>query len=361
MKSPLKWSWKWAFWTLFSLNLIVLARLTISELRLGADDASRPAQTLSQPETLTEAAPPISSPGPSASIAKPDPKVVDNCFESLRALPGQTDENALRTACEKVRVLNECQAASGEPIFHYDRPAKITTQNPLTRRILTLSLVHGDEGPSGSVARLWMERLEAIEPRNHWRVVPILNPDGLRAKTRTNGRGVDINRNFPTSDWEELALKYWKEKTGSSERRFPGATAGSEPETICAIRQIQNFEPDFIIAIHTPLGVLDFDGPTDIPFPDFSPLPWKSLGHFPGSLGRYMWKDHGVPVLTVELKGGRLAQESLEAFDRLQDITGTVAIQAQKVIDELGIERKHIEFEPQANGKEPGSENSSKN
>jgi len=59
-------------------------------------------------------------------------------------------------------------------------------------------------------------------------------------------------------------------------------------------------------------------------------LPWVSLGNFPGSLGRYMWIDRGVPVLTVELKQNGL--KHLEEFDRLQDVTGTVAIQAEKLL-----------------------------
>src|SRR5690606_35181087 len=153
-----------------------------------------------------------------------------------------------------------------------------------------------DEIPSGAVARSWMVRLQEISPRNTWRVVPILNPDGLVKKSRLNGREVDLNRNFPTEDWDELALKSWREKTKSNPRRYPGDGPASEPETACAIEHIKDFKPDFIISIHTPLGVLDFDGPKSLPFPNFKPLPWRSLGHFPGSLGRYMWKEHGVPV-----------------------------------------------------------------
>ncbi|MFT6258033.1 MAG: hypothetical protein ACJAT8_002578, partial [Cellvibrionaceae bacterium] len=27
---------------------------------------------------------------------------------------------------------------------------------------------------------------------------------------RQNGRGVDLNRNLPSKDWDDLALKYWE-------------------------------------------------------------------------------------------------------------------------------------------------------
>src|SRR5690606_7077772 len=112
-------------------------------------------------------------------------------------------------------------------------------------------------------------------------------------------------------------------------RKYPGPAPASEVETQCAIDHIQTFEPELIISIHTPLGVLDFDGPK-VDFPKFS-LPWTSLGHFPGSLGRYMWRDRKVPVLTVELRGNTI--KSFEAFDRLQDITGTIALRALEALE----------------------------
>lgn len=263
------------------------------------------------------------------------------CMADLESLEGNFRSENLDKVCAQVGVVPQCQSVEGRPIYHYDKVG-IRENN---QRILVLALIHGDEIPSGSVARSWMVRLQEISPRNTWRVIPILNPDGLLRTSRLNSRNVDLNRNFPTQDWDDLALKSWRERTGSNPRRYPGPEPASEPETACAIEHIKDFKPDFIISIHTPLGVLDFDGPPIKPFPHFQPLPWRSLGHFPGSLGRYMWKEHGVPVLTVELKGDEVARRSLEAFDRLQDISGTVAIQAQEVINQMGIEQKTPEFE----------------
>lgn len=248
------------------------------------------------------------------------------CMDELKSLSGPVDEKALSSACQKVQVLDGCQSVEGRPIFHYDRQG--TQEKP--QRILAKSLIHGDEIPSGSVGRAWMARLETIDPRNTWRVIPVANPDGFKRKTRFNSRGVDLNRNFPTDDWEVQALNYWKQRQKSDPRRYPGSGPASEPETKCLVKHFEEFKPDFIISIHTPLGVLDFDGPKLKNPPQFSPLPWISLGNFPGSLGRYMWKDHNVPVLTIELKGQK-DLKTLEEFDRLQDISGTVAIQWDKL------------------------------
>lgn len=236
-------------------------------------------------------------------------------------------------ACAGAATLETCKSRNGTPIFHLDRTGTGAPESK--QRILVFSLMHGDEGPSGVVAASWMQRLTAIEPRNDWRIVPVVNPDGWELKTRTNAAGVDVNRNFPSRGWEDEAIKTWRTKNEANPRRFPGDAPASEPETLCAMKQIDDFKPDFVISIHTPLGVLDFDGPR-VPPPKFSPLKWVSLGNYPGSLGRYMWVDRGIPVLTVELKSQLEADRSLEQFDRLQDVSGTVALDSRKALLKKG-------------------------
>ena len=48
-------------------------------------------------------------------------------------------------------------------------------------------------------------------------VVPLVSPDSffVNKPTRTNGRGVDVNRNFPTLDWRSDAIKLWKKNLRS--------------------------------------------------------------------------------------------------------------------------------------------------
>lgn len=251
------------------------------------------------------------------------------CENRLAKVPAGSQLKQVEKICSEVTQMPTCTSVKGEPIFHWERSGDPKEKS--SQRILVLSLIHGDEPESASVSAAWMERLSAIQPRNTWRVIPVMNPDSWDLKTRTNANGIDVNRNFPSKDWDELAIKFWKEKHASNERRNPGKSAASEPETRCAVQQIEEFKPDFIISIHTPLGVLDFDGPK-VPAPKFGPLPWVALGNYPGSLGRYMWKDRSIPVLTVELKNDKSTTKSLEQFDKLQDITGTVAIQSEKLL-----------------------------
>lgn len=267
--------------------------------------------------------PPTNAPSSSESSFTPS-EASSLCVESLKAMAGKFAETDLVEACQAAAIFSGCASEQQRPIFHFDKSGS----DPKGKRILALSLIHGDELPSGTVARAWMTRLNRLSPRNTWRVIPVVNPDGLKKGTRTNSRGVDVNRNFPTKAWDDEALQKWKSVTNEDPRRYPGPHAASESETRCMMKHIDDFKPDFIVSIHTPLGVLDFDGPK-VDFPQFKPLPWISLGNFPGSLGRYMWKDHNVPVLTIELKGP-LGVRHLEQFDQLQDISGTVAIQANE-------------------------------
>lgn len=244
--------------------------------------------------------------------------VAKDCVTELKKFPGAWDDKLLTQVCDKAKVEALCVSAEGRPIYHYDKISATAG----AKKILVLSLIHGDETPAGTVGRYWMERLEGIDPRNSWRVIPILNPDGVKYKTRTNANKIDINRNFPTKDWATGAIENWKRTTKSNPRRFPGTEAASEPETKCALHHLEDFKPDFIVSVHTPLKVLDFDGPKVSPPPKFDYLPWKSLGNYPGSLGRYMWLERNTPVLTMELKEN--LPPNLSPFEKLQDIIGAL-------------------------------------
>ena len=251
-------------------------------------------------------------------------QLFNSCVQQLKELPGKRSLDNIRSLCQDVEHLNGCYSVKNEPLFHGD----YITSRKNAKKILVLAVIHGDESMGGTVAKRWMTRLGNINSRSSWRIVPVLNPDGMRLKTRMNQNRVDINRNFPTSDWDTHALKYWKEKKKSDVRRYPGPSAASEPETRCVVKHINDFKPDFIIAIHTPYGVLDFDGPR-VSFPKFREYPWVSLGTFPGSLGRYMWKDRKIPVLTVELKDDSFLKK-IDRMDTLQDTAGTVALRASQ-------------------------------
>jgi hypothetical protein len=179
---------------------------------------------------------------------------------------------------------------------------------PLERRaplgkVLLLGGIHGDEYSSVSIIFKWMKTLEAHHSGLfHWHIVPLLNPDGLlrRKSQRMNDHNVDLNRNFPMDDWENTALKHWIEVTKNNERRYPGKNALSEPESSWLVKQINEFNPDVIVAVHAPHGIVDYDGPRNAPY-KLGRLHLNLLGTYPGSLGNYAGIQRKIPVVTIEL------------------------------------------------------------
>lgn len=164
---------------------------------------------------------------------------------------------------------------------------------------------HGDEMLGVELVLAYAEYLNADENTpsdSKVLIIPALNPDGLVRGTRTNARDVDINRNFPTSNWTDAAR---------ASRYFPGKRAASEPETQIAISLIEQYRPDRIISVHIPLEAVNYDGPAKEiaeKMAKHTGYPVKAdIGYpTPGSFGTYAGKELGLPVITLELPHGTL-------------------------------------------------------
>lgn len=197
--------------------------------------------------------------------------------------------------------LGDGASLRGFPLLYRDYLPGSSRRTPY--RVMLIGGIHGDELSSVSIVFQWMKKLEQerLQPF-HWRVIPASNPDGLLSypASRTNDRGVDLNRNFPTPDWERDAIDYWERVTRRDRRRNPGSHAMSEPETRWLVQQITAFRPDAIVAVHAPFGILDFDGPLHPP-QRFGYLRLQPLGIYPGSLGNYAGVARGLPTITLEL------------------------------------------------------------
>jgi hypothetical protein len=215
------------------------------------------------------------------------------------------------------------RSVQGQPLMMMDvlpaSDAKPGAARPV--RVFLIGGIHGDELTSVSIVFRWMNFLGEDNAKNHhWRIAPLANPDGLFARPpqRMNGNGVDLNRNFPTPDWASDALSYWKRRTQSDPRRFPGASAMSEPETRWLLAEIEQFKPDVIVSVHAPYGVLDYDGPAQEPPRRFGRLNLNQLGVYPGSLGNFGGVFKNIPVITIELSNATTmpgAQEQRQIWD----------------------------------------------
>jgi protein MpaA len=159
-------------------------------------------------------------------------------------------------------------------------------------------------------------------------VAPLVNPDSFfKARpTRVNARGIDVNRNFPTKDWTRDARKLWISHFRKDKRRNPGVSASSEPEVVFQMNLIKRYGPDKIISVHSPLTMLDYDGPNTIVdgfvdgakahelliqmSKDASDYKIENYPFFPGSLGNWAGKERDIPTYTLELPTSDPAKSS---------------------------------------------------
>jgi len=219
------------------------------------------------------------------------------CNDLARVIP-----NVSTAQCEAAG-LHELPARSvqGRPLLGRDVAASAATL-----RILILGGIHGDEMSSSALVFNWIPL--ALGAQNdaahkvHWRFIPVLNPDGMLARPprRMNANGVDLNRNFPTPDWNRDARTYWEKRTRRDPRRWPGNKPLSEPESRFLLQQMESFKPNLIVSVHAPYGLLDFDGP-EAPPRKLGRLFLDQVGIYPGSLGNYSGVHKHVPVVTIEL------------------------------------------------------------
>lgn len=173
-------------------------------------------------------------------------------------------------------------------------------------RILLLATLHGEE-PETTVALSRAYRslpMEALHPA----VGSVLctNPDGMLRGTRCNARGVDLNRNFPTANWQaESTPCRWFADDRPGEELFilTGERPGSEPETQALISLIQDQEPEIIVALHGPLACVDdpLASPLGKWIAKHTGLPLvPDVGYpTPGSMGNWC-AEQGIPIITWE-------------------------------------------------------------
>lgn len=207
------------------------------------------------------------------------------------------------------------RSAQGRPI----EAVTLGSGSSGTPRVLVIGGIHGDE-QEGAPA------VEALLADGSWRrgatvrIIRDANPDGTAAGTRFNSRGVDLNRNWPASNFKPS--------------RSRGRSTLSEPETAAVHADILAFRPAIVVVFHSARGgpFVNFDGPAAELAGRFGAAAaradprWRVVAQMgyatPGSLGSYLGVDCGVPILTVEFQRGHEAGAAAEAA--IAGLTGVI-------------------------------------
>lgn len=306
-----------------AIALLILPAIVHPQANSGSD--IRPAQ-LDSGESA--AITPVSI--PAASLIS-ETELVDRECRRIGAKLGSVSYQD----CSNLRLrLTGSRSVENAPLLFKEYPP-LDSRAPLGR-VLLIGGIHGDEYSSVSIVFKWLQTLDQFHSGLfHWRVAPLVNPDGLlrEGSTRINANGVDINRNFPIPDWENTALDYWINQAYRSERKYPGPGAVSEPETSWVVEEINRFAPDVIISVHAPHGVVDYDGPQDGPY-KLGRLYLNLLGTYPGSLGNYAGIQRRIPVVTIELPYAGIMPTANEINDIWRDLVRWLISNVPLVTDE---------------------------
>ena len=135
-------------------------------------------------------------------VAGADTKVTGECDRIAQKLASIDQSECLNRAL----AITRGESVQGAPILLKEY---LPMENRQPRgRVLLVGGIHGDEYSSVSIVFKWMSILDEHHTGLfHWRIVPLLNPDGLlrQEARRMNAHGVDLNRNFPMPGWEDLA------------------------------------------------------------------------------------------------------------------------------------------------------------
>jgi protein MpaA len=192
------------------------------------------------------------------------------------------------------------------------RPLYAGRFGPPGSPILVVAGVHGNEESSVEAALELCRWLAAHPPARAVLVLPALNPDGVVAHTKNSARDVDLNRNFP-------ARNFRVEHEPSYD---PGPAPLSEPESR-ALAELVEVGLEAVVAVHAPFACVNYDGPAAAWAEEISAsCGWPARADIgyptPGSLGSWLGRDRGLPVITLELPAGAYGAFAREAQSALQ-------------------------------------------
>ncbi|MDP9193596.1 MAG: murein tripeptide amidase MpaA [Acidobacteriota bacterium] len=175
-------------------------------------------------------------------------------------------------------------------------------------KIVILAAIHGDESETTVAVS---EALRCL-PAGDLQAAVILcgNPDGMLRGTRGNARGVDLNRNFPTSNWRPEPVFY---KSRANDARdialSPGSEPASEPETRALLSLLERLSPRAVVSLHSALACVDDSGASHLGrhLADRCALPFLTeIGYpTPGSMGTWA-SERGLNLVTLELEDASL-------------------------------------------------------
>lgn len=188
--------------------------------------------------TVTTPTPSVTTPTPSTTTPTPSPTTTTPTPKPPKPKPKPA-------RVSRTYVLGK--TVTGRKIVAHYRGWK----NIKTKRVLVvLGQMHGNE-KGGLHTISWLRQHAKPTLGNALWIIPTMNPDGNARGTRRNARGVDLNRNWPTSGWTGR-------NRGSG--TWGGTSRASERETRIVKKFLAKHKPDYVASLHQPFGVVVKNG-----------------------------------------------------------------------------------------------------
>ena len=180
---------------------------------------------------------------------------------------------------------------------HQGRPLRIKRIGNGPRRVIWVGGIHGDEREGAiSTAELPLafSRVAGALAQVTLTILEDVNPDGTVMNQRGNAKGIDLNRNYPANNF--LAGKNF------GEHPLDQSEAQALHDLILAER------PHLVIVAHSWRNdhFINFDGPA-VQLAElfgeqsgYRVKPSDRIAPTPGSLGSWVGRKLGIPILTLE-------------------------------------------------------------
>ena len=190
--------------------------------------------------------------------------------------------------------------------------------NIFNPKVIVIGCFHGDE-PQG---KLLIDSYTNCVKDSNLLFIPCLNVYGYQNNTRLNENGVDLNRNFPTKNWEHT----------QKDNFYGGNFPASEIQTRFVIDIVEKYKPELILTLHAPYKVVNYDcsGNYDkdilISISKIMNYPIEeSIGYpTPGSFGTWAGIEKGILTITLELDENvpikELEPSVFNVFKYLEDV-----------------------------------------
>ncbi len=195
-------------------------------------------------------------------------------------------------------------SVKGRPLVGY----VFGSSGPVT---MYVGAIHGNEPSSSVLMKAWVSELEANPTRIEGKrvvVVPTINPDGIAANSRMNARGVNLSRNFPTSNWTRAI-----NDTDGRHENGGGEAPLSEPESAAIARLTTQYRPRLLLSFHA-IGSLVVGDPggysagyaakyaSMVRYRDVTNSSTSSFDYdITGAYEDWTYRNQGIPSMVIEL------------------------------------------------------------